>query len=116
HVPAQVTRERCDLLREARVAGDLDRAQELLLAARQREQRAWAGLQREVRRFATRPDAPVVENRYAQRGKRQWRELDRLAGEAREALARPRLGGEQSIDEKAKGHRRGGLFAGQGVL
>src|SRR5262245_9497749 len=108
--------ERSHFLREARVAAHLHRAQKLFLAARQSENRAGTHRQREVRRVATRPQPAILENRDAERRQRQRHELDRLAGEAREPLTRPGLGVEQAIDEKAKGHRGGGLFAGEGTL
>src|SRR5881394_199307 len=114
-LPAQVPRERGDFLREPRVAVHLDGAQERFFTARQREQRPGTEPQGETRRVAARLQAPALDDGHAHGRQRCGHQLHRFAGERREALARPRLRVEKAIDEKAKGHRGGGLFAGQGA-
>ena len=109
HVPAQVAHQLHHLGREARVAGDLDCAHEVLLAARRREQRARAELDHE-RRLASPPRLrparpPAIVKRSARSG--GARSSRTLAGEGRE----PRRcaqgsAAEQPVrsDEMTKGH------------
>src|SRR5690606_31159809 len=105
-VPAQVPHEVEDRVGEARVAGDLDRPQQVLLAAQQRRRRL--GLRRDDERrrfvFARRLHAAVGLHREAQGRPRRSAQLERLPGEGREPLARPRLPVEDVIERR--GERR----------
>src|SRR5437016_5604156 len=115
HVPAQVSHQRHDLGREPGVACDLDRTHEMLAAARDARQ-SFRPQRKDQRRLG--PACSHASGRqYRQAyGGQGWRaQLEALAGEGRESLARPGRGLEQMIQSKTKGHRVGGLFGRQAM-
>src|SRR5882672_5798991 len=96
-VPAQVLGEVAQLI------GELARARNTI----QRNDRFRLG--------SARLDAAAGADGQAQRGKERRPQLGRAPGEALEALARPALAIQQLVQQKAKGHRGGGLCRGEGV-
>src|SRR5437588_8504961 len=113
HVPAQVSHQRHDLGCEPRLASHLDRAHEMLGSAREAPERFRPQRDNQHRLGPARLHAPGRQYRQAHGGQGWRAQLEALAGEGRESLARPGLGVEQMIQSKTKGHRGGGLFARQ---
>jgi len=108
-IPSQVAEQEHHFAGEARIALDLNRAQQVLLAFHRRRERARAERDDKGRwRFLFPPgpgdrQAAVGRNVEAQRRQGRRAQFQRLPGEGRQPLARPRLGLEQMIQRGGDG-------------
>src|SRR6185295_1801288 len=99
-VPAQVAGKRAHLGGEPGIPVDLERAREMLRAPAEAQERLWGQGDGERGIGAARLQRAAGEDDQAQRGKKRAAQLDGLARKRREPLARPRLGGEQTVERE----------------
>ena len=102
HVPAQVAQERKDLGRKAGVAGNVHRTHEVLLAFGQRSKNLRLGgdHQRGLAPGFCRRGLAALGDRQPHGRQRRKAQLDKLAGEGREFLPRPRFAAEEVVERR----------------